>query len=391
MITSKEALKTIYQFTRPIQKYRINLIKTYGFYLSKDVISPIHMPPFRQSAMDGYAIHTHDSNTFKLIGEIQAGDANKLILKPGEAVRIYTGAAVPETANAVIMQEKVTATENTINIEGSITHNANIRPIGEQVNKGQIALEKGTKLTSAGIGFLASLGIVDVEVYNKPSIAIVTTGNELVEPGTPLEHGQIYRSNSLMLATALQSIGYNNISDFKVKDDFKETFDLLKKLTDTYDVVLISGGISVGDYDFVGKALEAIKVKQIFYKINQKPGKPLFYGKKGEVTIFALPGNPAAALSCFYLYVYPALELLSGNSDFQLSKSVLKSTSSFTKKGGKVQFLKAFVKNKKVTILEGQSSAMLQTFALANALVYMPSALKNIAVNDEIEVIHLPK
>lgn len=391
MITTKEALRNIFKFTSPTQKFRINLINANDYFLSEDVISPINMPPFKQSAMDGYAVHVHSFNTYNLIGEIQAGDANKITLKPGEAIRIFTGAAVPETATAVIMQEKVIAEENSIIVNEGIVIASNIRPIGEQVKKGNLALKNGTKLTPAGIGFLASLGITYIEVYKKPSIAIVTTGNELIAAGSPLKYGQIYQSNSVMITSALNSLGYHDVSNFKVKDDYNDTYNLLETISTNFDVILISGGISVGDYDFVGTVLEALNVNEIFYKINQKPGKPLYFGKKGNVSVFALPGNPAAALSCFYIYVHPALELLSGNINYKLPKTLKKSNSSFIKKGNKAQFLKAIVNQEKVTILEGQSSAMLQTFALANALVYMPSELKSISINDAVEVILLPK
>ena len=171
-----------------------------------------------------------------------------------------------------------------------------------------MALQKGSKLTPASIGFLASIGITQVNVFKKPSIAIIATGNELVPGGTPLGYGQIYESNSLMLKAALQNLNFDNVTTHKVDDHYNDTLELLSDLIDSHDLILVSGGISVGDYDFVGKALDELKVKQLFYKVNQKPGKPLYFGKKDHKVIFALPGNPAAALSCFYLYVHSALQ-----------------------------------------------------------------------------------
>lgn len=390
MVTVNEALNNIISFTSPLEKYRTSLIKSIGYFLSDDIVSPIHMPPFRQSAMDGYAINFNHSKSYKLIGEIKAGDSRHPVLEPGEAVRIFTGAPVPDTSNAVIMQEKVLLKENLIEVNDSIDQEINIRPLGEQVKKGHIALKKGTKLTPAAIGFLASLGITEIDVYKKPSLAIVTTGDELINGGQPLRYGQIYESNSIMLLSALKNLGYVDIKTFKIKDDYNNTQHLLQQVITNYDVVLVSGGISVGDYDFVGKALKALNVKQIFYKVKQKPGKPLFFGKKGNTLIFALPGNPAAALSCFYVYVYRALQILSGNENVELTKIKKKSTSEYIKKGDRAQFLKAIAKEGYVTILEGQSSAMLQTFAMANALVYIPENTKKVEVNDTVEVISLP-
>lgn len=359
-------------------------------YLSEDITSPINMPPFRQSAMDGYALCLHDIDTYEVIDEIKAGDGHHPRLKKGEAVRIFTGAAVPDDANAVIMQERVISNNNSITLTSEVALNANIRPLGEQVQKGAIALKKGTCLTAAAIGFLTSLGIEKVSVFKKPSIAIVVTGNELVEVGKPLSYGKIYESNSIMLQSALQTSGFTNVHIYKVPDDYNETLQMLETVITNSDVVLVTGGISVGDYDFVGKALKELNVNQLFYKVKQKPGKPLFFGKKENTSIFALPGNPAAALSCFYIYVYTALKRMSGIVNFQLKESIETSTSTFTKRGDRAQFLKAIYKEGKVSILEGQSSAMLQTFALANAFVYVPEEMNQISIGDKVQVIHIP-
>lgn len=390
MISVEDAIESVLHNCQTPKQYRISLNNALGFFLAKDIISPINMPPFRQSAMDGYALNLNEAKTYNLTNEVKAGDAHQPKLNPGEAIRIFTGAAVPDTANAVIMQERVTTNNNKITIEGIVNVNDNIRPLGEQVKQGNIALKKGTKLTPAAIGFLTSLGITEADVYKKPTIAIVVTGNELIEAGQPLTHGKIYESNATMLLTALNSIGYNDASIFKIEDNYQSTFALLKGIISKHDMVLVSGGISVGDYDFVGKALNELQVEQLFYKVKQKPGKPLFFGKKDETSIFALPGNPAAALSCFYVYVHLALQTLSGSLDATFKTVKLKSASNYIKKGDRAQFLKAIIKNNEVTILEGQSSAMLQTFALANALVYVSEEIESIAIGDIIEVIQIP-
>ena len=167
--------------------------------IAKDVFSNIDMPPFRQSAMDGYALRSNGGVEYSVLGEIKAGDPENPILNEGEAVRIFTGAPVPDSANAVIMQEKVLVQGSEIITQMPLTKAMNIRPKGEQIKKGEIAIEKGTKMKGAHIGFLASLGVTKVYVYDKPSIAIVVTGNELKAPGTPLAHGEIYESNGVML------------------------------------------------------------------------------------------------------------------------------------------------------------------------------------------------
>ncbi len=391
MISVESALHIV---QKNIQSTQIREKKTVseaaGCVLFDDIISPINMPPFRQSAMDGYALSLDNNKTYTVIGEVKAGDNYQPKLNIGEAVRIFTGAPVPNTSNAIIMQERTTVQNQLLTIDGEVLVNENIRPLGEQVKKDEIALKKGTLLTSAAIAFLASLGITEVMVYKKPTIAIVVTGNELAEAGQSLNYGQIYESNSLMLVTSLKHLGYQKVSTYKVSDNYKNTLSVLGKVISNHDVIIVSGGISVGDYDFVGKALQELKVEQLFYKVKQKPGKPLFFGKNRDTTVFALPGNPAAALSCFYMYVYPALQKISGQVNFSLPKIMVKSKSNYTKKGERAQFLKAVYANEMVEVLDGQNSSMLRTFALANALVFLPETAVSIKTNDYVEVNLLP-
>jgi molybdopterin molybdotransferase len=391
MISIKEAITSIKLNVDPLLKKTTKSVeKAGGYILFEDIYSPINMPPFRQSAMDGYALNLHDGLTYTLIGEVKAGDGHQPDLKIGDAVRIFTGAPVPDSANSIMMQEKVKSDGNFITIEHQISIEHNIRPFGEQVRAGDIALKKGTKLTPAAIGYLISLGITTVSVFKKPNIAIVTTGNELIEAGQKLSYGKIYESNSKMLLSALYGLKFYDVTLHKVEDVYSKTVEKLNAVIKENDLVLITGGISVGDYDFVGKALKELEVEELFYKVKQKPGKPLFYGKKGDTQIFALPGNPAAALSCFYVYVYIALQKMMNRDILELPRIEAISKSNFEKKGDRPQFLKAIYKNGEVEILEGQNSSMLQTFALSNALVYAPETITKIVEGDSIEVIQLP-
>ena len=391
MISIKEAIASVKLNVNPLLKKTTKSVeKAGGYVLFEDIYSPINMPPFRQSAMDGYALNLHDGLTYTLIGEVKAGDGHQPDLKIGDAVRIFTGAPVPDSANSIMMQEKVKSDGNFITIEHQISIEHNIRPFGEQVRAGDIALKKGTKLTPAAIGYLISLGITTVSVFKKPNIAIVTTGNELIEAGQKLSYGKIYESNSKMLLSALYGLKFYDVTLHNVEDHYSQTVEKLNAVIDENDLVLITGGISVGDYDFVGKALKELEVEELFYKVKQKPGKPLFYGKKGDTQIFALPGNPAAALSCFYVYVYIALQKMMNRDILELPRIEAISKSNFEKKGDRPQFLKAIYKNGEVEILEGQNSSMLQTFALSNALVYAPETITKIVEGDSIEVIQLP-
>ena len=391
MISVEEAFELLENNVIPTQiSILCKTTNALGLVLAEDVSSPINMPPFRQSAMDGYALNIHNGSSYKIIDEVKAGDGHHPILKIGEAVRIFTGSAVPNTANTVVIQEKVTADKNQLQLNNPVKIKENIRSKGAQIKEGDIALKKGTKLTPAAIGFLLTLGIIEVTVFKKPKIGLVITGNELIKAGQPLSYGKIYESNSGMLYTGLLGLGYTDVTQYKVKDDYNSTVMILDKVISENDMILITGGISVGDYDFVGKALLELGTEQVFYRVKQKPGKPLFFGKIKNKPIFALPGNPASALSNFYVYVHPALEKLSGNLNFSINKGKAFLSDEYLKKGDRDQFLKAYHKNGEVNILEGQSSAMLHTFAIANAIVYIPGEVSKYSKGDLITVLHLP-
>ena len=378
MIQVEEALSIIAANSINMPTYKIPVSKSLGFILAETVYSPIAMPPFRQSAMDGYAFIHSERHQYDIVGISQAGDHSDIKLNPNEAARIFTGAFVPHNADTVVMQEHVMANDKSILITNMPKQFTNVRNKGEQIGKEDVVFEANTLITPAAIGFLACLGITEIEVYKKPKVAILVTGNELVKPGKKLGKGKIYESNSFMLEAALQTIGIKKTKVYKVKDSLKATKKALKSILKKYDIILVSGGISVGDYDFVKEALLENGVEELFYKINQKPGKPMFFGCKNETLVFALPGNPASSLTNFYIYVYPAIKNRMGFSDTHLPKLVRKINSGFTNTTGKTLFLKALYDETHVTILEGQSSAMLNTFAIANSLLIVPNDTETI-------------
>ena len=203
MISVQQAKAILNNSIPPSKLIELPLLEALNFCLAKDVFSEINMPPFRQSAMDGFALHLHQDLSYRILGEIKAGDSHLLELKPGEAVKIFTGAAVPDSANAVMQVEKTSISNETLVLKEAIDNEINIRPLGEQIKKNEIALTKGSILNAAAIGFLAGLGITRVSVYQKPSVGILVTGNELVPPGQELEFGKIYESNCIMLQAAL--------------------------------------------------------------------------------------------------------------------------------------------------------------------------------------------
>lgn len=376
MIKVEEAIAIIEANSAKMPVEKISVRKALGYILAERVLSPINMPPFRQSAMDGYAFIHSIKHQYDVVSVSQAGDHSNIKLKPNQAVRIFTGAFVPDAADTVVMQEHVMANKDSILIATMPQKLSNVRPTGEQIGKDDVVFEEGTLITPAAIGFLASLGITEIEVYKKPKAAILVTGNELVQPGKKLKKGKIFESNSVMLEAALQTIGINKTKVYRVKDNLKDTKEALKSILKKYDIVLVSGGISVGDYDFVKEALLQNNVKELFYKINQKPGKPMFFGAKKETLVFALPGNPASSLTNFYIYVSPAVKNRMGFSEIHKPKVVRKLNSDITNNTGKTLFLKAKYDETNVTVLNGQSSAMLNTFAVANSLLIVPEDIE---------------
>lgn len=360
-----------------------------GFVLAEDLVSPIDSPPFHQSAMDGYAFRYDDlnsENTLVLQGIIQAGDTHHYQLERGKCFRIFTGAPLPLHADTVIMQEHTELNINVLSLLQIPAKALNVRLQGSQIRAGNLIIEKGKLLNAGIIGFLISSGIQKIKVYAKPKVSILITGKELVQVGNALQFGQIYESNSSMLQAALQEGNLNASSIEFVDDDLNATKKGIANLLASCDVLLISGGISVGDFDYVQAALEANGVECIFYKVKQKPGKPLYFGKKDKQLIFALPGNPAAVLTCFYEYVVPCLRMFRGMKPKPNNILQLPLITAYHKKGELTHFLKAKMVEDGVILLDGQESYKLQAFTEADCLVIVPSEINNCKVADEVEV-----
>lgn len=386
MISVFQALSIIDQNTEALGSTTLPLSKANGAVLAEDVVAPINLPPFRQSAMDGYAFQHGEKNELDLVGESKAGDNEEFEIKDSECLRIFTGARVPDQVDTVVMQEHVEKTPQGIRILKKPELGTNVRPIGEQIKQGEIVLRKGTKINAAIVGFLAGLGISEVLVIRKPKIALIVTGNELQEPGTPLKPGSVYESNRIMLETALQLEQVELIHSSHVLDDKESTFEAIKKGL-VADVLLISGGISVGDYDFVKEALEKNGAEEKFYKVNQKPGKPLWYGKKGEKQVFALPGNPASSLTCYLIYATAAIRKMNGTATIEINLKKGKMKGRYTNKFNKALFLQVRETGGILEVFPKQASSMLVSFTLSNAFLFVPEDVKEIEEGDEVSYI----
>ena len=320
------------------------------YTLSKDVYAKTDIPAFEQSSMDGYAIRFQERNHALIInGEMQAGAETQYTLKPGQAARIFTGAPLPIGADTVVMQEKVKFADGILTIlDDQLTKGQNVRNKGAEVKKASLAMAKGCRLTPAAIGFLAGIGEAEVEIYAVPSVGLIITGKELQQPGNNLTFGQVYESNSYSLNAALQLAKITNIKLYAADDNLYELTAVLEEALQNNEVILLTGGVSVGDYDFVIKATELNGITEVFHKVKQKPGKPLYFGRKAHKIVFGLPGNPSSVLSCFYQYVLPALKWMGGIEKdqcggLQATEAIL--THDYKKAAGLTHFLKAYFEN----------------------------------------------
>ncbi|HNR06762.1 MAG TPA: molybdopterin molybdotransferase MoeA [Saprospiraceae bacterium] len=371
----------------------VHLDQATGKILAEDILSPLDLPPFPQSSMDGYAFRadSYDPGKGLLITEvIPAGQGREILIGKGEAVRIFTGAAVPQGADTVIMQEKTEVRDGRLYLKEEVpppgTH---VRPAGSEIRKGEQALPTGHLLNPASIGLLASMGLTSVAVHTPPSVHILVTGDELTSPGEPLPYGRVFDSNSFTLRAAFQLAGIEDIRISQVPDREDLLSEAISSALEKQDLVVLTGGVSVGDFDFVAATAMRCGVEKVFHKIKQKPGKPIFFGIKGNKLVFGLPGNPASALTCFYEYLEPAVQKLLGKSS-AVRKVNAPIQSSYKKAPGLTHFLKAWYDGSRVFPLDAQESFRLRSFARANALIVIDEKDDGVQAGEQVEVHILP-
>jgi molybdopterin molybdotransferase len=393
MISVTEAKKIINENVFSLQPVTLPLQVSAGLILAENIYATLDIPAFPQSSMDGYAFSFEgwkQHKRLKIAGEIAAGSNEIFTLAPENTVRIFTGAAVPVGADTVIMQEKIKTANGELIIEDeALQPGSSVRPKGSEIKAGALAVEKENILSPAAIGFLAGIGITEVQVYPNPSISIIITGNELQQPGQPLKHGQVYESNSFALKAVLKQLSFDNIQILYATDKSETVTATLQKALKQSDVVLLTGGISVGDYDFVLQAATECGVEKLFHKIKQRPGKPLYFGKKENKLVFGLPGNPSSVLTCFYQYVIPALEKLSKRKiGLQTIKAPFAKT--FQKNTGLTHFLKGFYDGKTAMPLDAQESYRLSSFAKANCLIQIDEEITSLKEGELVDIYLLP-
>ena len=311
LIGIEEARGRVLNAVSPLPAEAVPLPGTLGRVLAEELVAELDVPPFRNSAMDGYALVAGEGGQLPVVGESRAGHPFEGTLAPGAAVRISTGAPLPAGADAVVPVERAEAADGVVTVPPTRPQ-ANVRLAGEDVRAGQPVLGPGVVLGPAELGMAASLGRAELRCAVRPRLALLVTGDELAEPGEPLAPGRIYSSNGWALAAQAERAGAQLVLRETVRDSAEGTRAALERALAAADVVCVSGGVSVGEHDHVKGALAELGAEQRFWGVALKPGKPTWFGARGKVLGFGLPGNPVSAMVTFQLFVRPALLALQG-------------------------------------------------------------------------------
>lgn len=395
LISIDEALALIQAQTRTLASETLPLGECLNRYLAQAIISEVNLPGFSQSAVDGYAIHSASENlqnaAFSVMGEIKAGSESDLQLTDGQAVRIFTGGKIPEGTTHVARQEIVTIEgDHQIRLTEHIRAQADIRFTGEEIQRGQLLAEAGQRITIGALAALSMAGVKTVEVFKQPKVAVVITGDEVAQTPDDLQAGKVFDANGPLLKAWLQDYGVA-VEIRHITDEAEQVTQCFEQLKPQYDVIITTGGVSVGDYDFVRPCAFEAGFEQVFWKVKQKPGKPLFFARsiapKRESTdfhhcyILGLPGNPAAVYVCMQLYGKVLLDALQHQRHtLQWFSAILDQD---LKSDARERFLRmhAYFEQGQLRLktLAKQQSHMLSNLMQANCLVRIPAHVQPVA------------
>ena len=394
MISVGDALACVIDATPRLGTERVSLAGALGRVAAEAVQSVRAVPNAANSAMDGYALRHTDAARpgarLRVVGVVPAGTVRTEPVVAGTAVKIFTGSAVPPGADAVVKVEDTEEQGGVVTVAIAVPLGNNIRNAGEDVAPGQEVLAPGAVIGPADVGVLASVGRATVVVHRRPRVTILSTGSELVEVDEPIGPGQVVNSNAYALAAAVREAGGEPIVLPIVRDDPAAVRAGLAQAM-LGDVVLSSGGVSVGDFDFVKEALDEARVERLFWKVAQKPGKPLTFGRLGERLFFGLPGNPVSALVCFYVYVRPALRKLAGHARLHLPVVEARLAVATRKAAELTEFVRVRLSDGPdglvATPASSQSSGVLTGLGAGAALLVGPAAERQLAAGQRYPVI----
>lgn len=378
-----EAQKFITADVKPVHGYeQLALRSALGRILAEDIYSPFDVPAHTNSAVDGYAVRSVDlpkggTASVRVVGTSWAGKPYAGTLRAGECVRIMTGAVIPESADIVIMQEQVRVKDDAIEFESGYRTGDNVRAAGEDIARGAVLLRAGRQILPAELGLLASVGVAELRVTRRLRVAFFSTGDELRSIGETLAPGQIYDSNRYTLYGMLTRLGTDLIDMGVVRDDRDAVREAFLEAAGNADVIITSGGVSVGDADFVKETLEALG--QVgFWQISMKPGRPLAFGRVREAVFFGLPGNPVSVMVTYYLFVEPALRRMMGQTETPFHASFkVRTASRFRKRPGRTEYQRAILERGadgelSVRATGDQGSGILHSMSTGNCFVVLP-------------------
>lgn len=392
MPTFEEARKIILDSVIPLGVEKVEMLDAVGRVLAEDIQAPWDMPLWDNTAMDGYAVHSsacRESATLKLSGFLPAGGFMKHPMEPGTAVKILTGAPIPAGADAVVPFEEAEERDGMVILKGKVKPGDHIRFTGEDVKAGETILPAGTILRPSEISMLASFGKLFIPIHRRVRVAVLSTGDELVDPGEALGPGKIINSNSLALAAAVRQAGGIPLM-LGIARDTKES--LREKLAEglTADVLITSAGVSAGDRDYVRDVLDELMVKQVFWKVDIKPGRPTAFARRDGKPVFSLPGNPVSSLLTFEEFVRPALLKMMGYRKVLRPLVTATLKEGIRKKPGRVNFLRVAVEEKDGRYIAWspgkQDTGYLKTLLLADGIAVIPKEAEDLKAGDQVEV-----
>ncbi|WP_197722041.1 gephyrin-like molybdotransferase Glp [Sulfuriflexus mobilis] len=378
MLTVDEALHFLLERATPIvDKEQVDLFSARGRVLAEDVHSTINVPPADNTAMDGYALRAADvakGTGLTVSQRIPAGTVGKR-LNAGEAARIFTGAPIPEGADAVVMQEQCVQEGDSLTVNAEVCVGDHIRRAGEDIQAGAKILPAGTRLRPQDVGLIASVGIPKIAVWRKPRVAIFSTGDELVAPGEAVGPGQIYNSNRFILTGLLQTLDCEIIDLGSIPDSLAATVNALQEASKNADLIMTTGGVSVGEEDYVKAALDQLGSVDM-WRVAMKPGKPVAFGKVANSAFLGLPGNPVSAFATFCLFARPFILRMMGIEDVMPRRMQVMADFDWPKEGPRREFVRAQLHTDegvvKATLYPSQSSGVLTSTVWAHGLVEIP-------------------
>ena len=390
LISVDEALRAVLARAEPLEAERVRLDVAAGRVLARPALAVVDLPPFASSAMDGFAVGAADTpGRLPIVARIAAGRPAERPLAQGEAMGIATGGVVPEGADAVVPIERVEVLGDAVEFSEAAEPGGNVRPAGGDVSAGDVVVEAGTRLGAAQIGALAAAGVAEVECARRPRVAVLTTGTELRRAGDSLAPGEIYESNGVMLQTLLGEAGAIVEALDPVADDEPAHRAAIEEGL-AHDVLVTSGGVSVGPHDLVRGIEAALGVEEIFWGVSVKPGKPLAFGVRGRTLVFGLPGNPVSSLVSSVLFVLPALRALQGDRDPapRYARGVL--AGAIRPDRRRDELVRArLTPEGDLEPLSGQESHMIVRAAVANALVFVPTGTDELPVGSVVRYLAL--